>query len=137
MHEVAAMRGVVQTALEHLHRAGGTQVTAVELVLSASGHLTEEAACQHFALFAANTPAAAATVTIIMRPATYQCFTCLRAFESTQPAESVVCPACGGVALEIEHEDICALRSIDVAMDGGPDDSGAAPTGTAHRSHAT
>lgn len=132
MHEVAAMRGVVQTALKHLQRAGGTRITGVELVLSASGHLTEEAARQHFAVFAANTPAADATVTIMLRPAAYQCFSCLRVFQSSQPAESIVCPACGGVALEIEHEDVCALQSIDVALDASADDAGAVPASAAN-----
>jgi Zn finger protein HypA/HybF involved in hydrogenase expression len=132
MHEVAAMRGVVQTALEHLQHVGGTRVTGVELVLSASGHLTEEAARQHFAVFAANTPAAAATVMIIMCPASYQCFTCLRVFQSSQPVESIVCPACGGVALEIEHEDVCALRSIDIALDDSADDADVVPTSAAN-----
>ena len=127
MHEVAAMRGVVQTALEHMQKAGGARVTGVELVLSTSGHLTAAAARQHFALCAANTAAANATVTIIERPARYQCFTCLQVFESTEPAESATCPTCGGVALEIEHEEICALRGIDIALEDGPDAAAARP----------
>ena len=116
MHEVAAMRGVVQTALDYLQRSGGTRVTGVELVLGASGHLTEEAARQHFALFAANTPAADATVTIIWRPATYQCFACLHRFQSVTPNVDATCPRCGAVALEIEHQEVCSLRSIDVTV---------------------
>jgi Zn finger protein HypA/HybF involved in hydrogenase expression len=117
MHEVAAMRGVVTTVLEHMQQAGGSRVTSVKLVLGASGHLTEEAARQHFAAFAAGTPAAAANVSISWLPATYQCFDCLHRFESTLPTADVVCPLCGAVALEITHEDVCSVRSIDIACD--------------------
>ena len=117
MHEVAAMRGVVTTVLEHMRQAGGSRVTGVELVLGASGHLTEEAARQHFAVFAAGTPAAAATVSISWLPAPYQCFDRLHRFQSTLPTADVVCPLCGGVALEVAHEDVCSVCSIDVACD--------------------
>jgi hydrogenase nickel insertion protein HypA len=117
MHEVAAMRAVVTTVLEHMQQAGGSRVTGVELVLGASGHLTEEAARQHFTVFAAGTPAAAATVSISWLPATYQCFECLHRFRSTLPTAEVVCPLCGAVALEIAHEDVCSVRSIDVTCD--------------------
>ncbi len=117
MHEVAAMRGVVTTVLEHMRQAGGSRVTGVEIVLGASGHLTEEAARQHFAVFAAGTPAAAATLSISWLPATYQCFECLHRFQSTLPTADVACPLCGAVALEVAHEDVCSVRSIDVACD--------------------
>jgi hydrogenase nickel incorporation protein HypA/HybF len=124
MHEVATIRGAVTTALEHMRRAGGTRVTSVELALGASGHLTEEAALQHFALFARGTPAEGAAVVISWLPATYQCFACLHRFQSVEAAEEVACPACGGVALEVAHEDACYVRSIDVTFDEDATSSG-------------
>jgi hydrogenase nickel insertion protein HypA len=117
MHEVAAMRGVVTTALEHMRQAGGSRITQVELELGASGHLTEEAARQHFALLAEGTPTAGATVTIVWLPATYQCFECLHRFRLATPAADATCPLCGAVALEVEHQDTCSVRSIDIAVD--------------------
>ncbi len=115
MHEVAAMRGVVGTILERTREAGAARVTRVRLMLGASGHLTEDAARQHFAVLAADTPASDADLDIEWLPATYQCFDCLQRFESAQPPAEVVCPACGGLALEIGHQDVCYVSEIDVA----------------------
>jgi len=124
MHEVAAMRGAVTTALEQMRAAGATRVTEVHMLLGASGHLTEEAARQHFAVFSTGTPAEHATLTFTWLPATYKCLGCLRVFESTEPAVSVECPACSAVALEIAHDETCAVRYVDVAYD---EDADAAP----------
>ncbi len=118
MHEVAAMHDVVATALAALRaeagRSGarGARVTSVQIVLGASGHLSEEAARLHFELQAADTPVEGARLDFIWLPATYQCFTCLRRFESAMPSESVVCPDCGDVAIEITHDDTISVRSI-------------------------
>lgn len=115
MHEVAAMRGVVGTILERARESGATYVTRVRLVLGASGHLTKDAARQHFSVLAADTPAADAKLDIEWLPAMYQCFDCLHQFESVQPPDEVSCPACGGLALEIGHQDVCYVSEIDVA----------------------
>ncbi len=120
MHEVAAMRGVVTSALEAMRAAGATRVVGTHLLLGASGHLSEEAARQHFATLAKGTPAEGAALTFTWLPATYQCVDCLHRFESAAPAESVACPDCGGVALEIAHQDTCALVSIDVTAEADP-----------------
>jgi Zn finger protein HypA/HybF involved in hydrogenase expression len=111
------MRAAVDAAVETMRRAGGSRVMAVELVLGASGHVTEEIARQYFELFAAGTPAAGADITIVWLPATYQCFGCLNRFHSASRPEEVDCPICGGVALEIAHEDVCAVRSVEVTFD--------------------
>jgi hydrogenase nickel incorporation protein HypA/HybF len=117
MHEVAAMQGMVWTVLEHMQQAGASHVTQVQLMLGASGHFTEEAARQHFAVLAAGTPAENATLEITWLPVTYQCFSCLHRFASCEPAEQMTCPQCGGQALVIEHQDVCYVFAIDVAFD--------------------
>jgi hydrogenase nickel incorporation protein HypA/HybF len=123
MHEVAAMHDVVATALDAMQteagRSGarGSRVTSVQIALGASGHLSGEAARLHFDLQAAGTPAEGARLDFIWLPATYQCFMCLRQFDSVLPPESVVCPDCGGVAIEIAHDDTITVRSITVEME--------------------
>jgi Zn finger protein HypA/HybF involved in hydrogenase expression len=117
MHEVAAMRGIVATVLEQMQAAGATRVTTVELVLGASGHLSEDAARQYWEVFTRDTPAHDAAVIFTWLPATYQCFSCMQRFPVTRPSAVVACPACGDIALEVEHEDTCAVRSLDVAFD--------------------
>lgn len=117
MHEVAAMQGAVRTILEHMQQAGGSRVTTVELMLGASGHFTEEAARQHFTVLTTGTPAEGAALEIFWLPATFQCFSCLHGFESCQPAEEVACPRCGDIALQINHQDACYVKAIEVSFD--------------------
>jgi hydrogenase nickel incorporation protein HypA/HybF len=119
VHEVAAVRGAVQAAVEYMQKAGAARLTKVHLVLGASGHLTEDAARQHFALCAQDTPAADAQLDITWEPATYQCFECLCHFASLEPPEVVRCPQCGGLALEVAHSDACYIAEIQV--DDGPE----------------
>ena len=114
MHEVAAMRGVVSSVLERMREEHGDEVSRVKLVLGVSGHLTEDAARQHFAVLAEGTPAEHAQLDIEWLPATYQCFDCLHRFTSIQPPDAVLCPECGGLALEIAHSDACYATEIDV-----------------------
>jgi hydrogenase nickel incorporation protein HypA/HybF len=117
MHGAAAMRGMVQTVLECLQQAGAAKVMSVKLVLGAAGHLTADAAFQHFAALTQGTTARDASLTIDWLPATYQCFACLQRFESCELADRVVCPECGEVALEIGHQDVCYVSAIDVSFD--------------------
>ena len=128
MHEVAAMQGMVRTVLEHMCEAGASRVTNVQLALGASGHFTAEAAQQHFQALTAGTPIERATLTILWLPAKFQCFSCLHRFESCETADQATCPSCGGIALEIEHQDICYVSTIDVAFN---DD--AVPNTSLHR----
>jgi hydrogenase nickel incorporation protein HypA/HybF len=114
MHEVAAMQGALANVLTAFERSGARSVTRVYLTLGASGHLTEEAARQHFAALAYGTPAADADLVITWLPAFYQCIECLTPFESLAPADAVACPQCGGVALETAHQDTCQVDAIDV-----------------------
>jgi hydrogenase nickel incorporation protein HypA/HybF len=124
MHELAATRGMLTAALERMRQVGATRVTRVELTIGASGHLTEDAVRQHFELLAQGTPAEGAALTFSWLPATYQCFTCLQEFASTAPPSEIACPACGGVALEVAHEETYYASMIEVAF--AADETGAA-----------
>jgi Zn finger protein HypA/HybF involved in hydrogenase expression len=114
MHEIAAIQGAVSDVLSAFQQSGGRRVTHVYLTLGASGHLTEEAARQHFTLLAQGTPAVEAELVIAWLPASYQCVSCLNQFESLAPADAVACPQCGGVALETAHQDVGWVEAIDV-----------------------
>jgi len=117
MHEVAAMQGVVSTILEAMRQAGGSRITQVQLMLGTSGHFTEEAARQHFAALAVGTPAEDAALGITWLPAAYQCFSCLHRFERCEPDVQVTCPRCREVALEVGHQDVCAVSTIDISFE--------------------
>jgi hydrogenase nickel incorporation protein HypA/HybF len=132
VHEIAAMQGMVKTVLNSMQQAGASRVMNVELVLGASGHFTAEGAYQHFEVLTKGTPIEGASLMILWFPATFQCFSCLHRFESSDTVEqagaslagggnsdtsALTCPNCGGVALEIEHQDVCYVNSIDVAYE--------------------
>jgi hydrogenase nickel incorporation protein HypA/HybF len=125
MHELAAVRGATQTALEWMRAAGAARVTRVHLVLGASGHSSEDAVRQHFALCARDTPAAEAQLDITWEPVNYQCFECLSRFTSLEPPEIVRCPQCDGLALEVAHSDACYVAAIEVVDEAKPDTVGA------------
>ena len=117
MHEMTAMQGVIHVVLESLRKAGGKRVTNVQLILGASSHLSADAAYQRFEVLAKDTPAEKASLTIEWLPAAYYCLSCQRSFESSEPSSQVACPECGEAALEITHQDICAVSAIDIVCD--------------------
>lgn len=112
MHEGSVMQTVVTTLLAELEKSGGGRVARVQLELGIAEHFTEEAVRQYFQVLTRNTPAEGAWLELAWLPATCQCLSCLRRFEST--SEPGICPACGEVGLEIAHQDACAIRAIDV-----------------------
>ena len=117
MHEAAAMQAIIPIILQRMHQAGASRVLHVQLVLSASGHLTAQAVQQHVEALAAGTPIAGASLTIQWLAAQYQCFFCLHRFERGEPSNQVTCPACGEAALEIGHQDVCAVSAIAVSCE--------------------
>jgi Zn finger protein HypA/HybF involved in hydrogenase expression len=100
-----------------MRQAGAARVTNVQLSVAVSGHACEDVLRQYFALCTATTPADGATLTIIWHPATYRCLSCQAVFQSLQPGVEALCPACGDTAMEIDHQDICAVSALDVAFD--------------------
>ena len=119
MHEAAAMQGMVRAVLQCMKQVGASRVTNVQLILGASGHLTADAAYQHFEVLVKGTPIEDASLTIQWLPAQYQCFFCQHRFESSEPSDQVTCPECGEVALEVGHQDVCYVSAIDVAFKDG------------------
>lgn len=122
MHEAALMQGAVQEALAKMREAGGARITRVVLTLGASSHFTEEIAQQHFAIDVLGTPAEDAALDIEWLPASYSCLKCLQTFASIEAPEIATCPACGGIALETDHADVCYIREIEVEGIGRPCD---------------
>ena len=116
MHEATAMQEIVRNILHCMQQAGASRVINVQLVLGASGHLTAEAANQHFEALVNGTPIEGASLTIQWLPAQYQCFFCLHRFESGEPSNHVTCPVCGEAALEVGHRDMCSVSAIDVSF---------------------
>ncbi len=120
MHEVAQMQGMVTEIIACAGAAQAQRITRVALRLGASGHMTEAAARQHFAILDAGTLAEGARLDITWLPATYQCFNCGQLFSVMDPQESLLCPICGEIALEVDHADVCYAESIEVDTAASP-----------------
>jgi hydrogenase nickel insertion protein HypA len=114
MHEVAVMQGVVKTILHSLSQAGASRVTNVQLIIGRSGHFTEENVRQHFKILTKDTPIEGASLTLSWLPATVQCLSCLHQFSCCESAEQTMCPICGDMVIEIDHQDTCFVSTIDV-----------------------
>lgn len=114
MHELPLVSGLLEQALEQMRALGATSLKSVEIRISGPGHLTPEAAAQHFEILARETPAANAEVRVSILPATLRCFDCLHVFESTLPAFEAVCPRCGGRPLPGGAAEICELGEVAV-----------------------
>lgn len=106
------MQGVINTILATLANADASRVTNVQLAVGTAGHFTEEAVRQYFQALTQDTPIEGATLVLSWLPATYQCLSCQKRFEST--SSTAICPHCGDVALEVSHQDECYVQSIDV-----------------------
>lgn len=86
--------------------------------------MTAEAAHQLFEMLIRGTPVEGASLAIQWLPARYQCLTCRCHFESGEPCEQVLCPQCGEIALVVEQQEICTVRSIDVSFPAVQGDTG-------------
>ncbi len=120
MHEIAVMQGTISTIVGTMRQAGGDRITSVHLSLGASSHMSEESARQHFDMLAAGTPAENAELIIMWLPATYQCFSCGQRFEVIEVTETVSCPHCDSVALEVDHQDLCYASEIKIEVCNPP-----------------
>jgi len=118
MAEVTAMQVAVALALARLSQLDQPQVVSVELAVGVSGHISEAALRQEFALYAAGTPLQHAELHIVWAPTRYQCFDCLCQFTSSAAPEDARCPECGGIALEIDHDESCYVQSLNLAEQG-------------------
>jgi hydrogenase nickel incorporation protein HypA/HybF len=112
MHEGAVMQTVVTTILRELAKAQGVRATHIQLELGTSEHFTEEAVRQYFQVLIRDTPVEGAELELVWLPAIYQCLSCAQRFQST--ASPGICAQCGDIGLEVEHQDGCTLRAMDV-----------------------
>ncbi|HEU5349046.1 MAG TPA: hydrogenase maturation nickel metallochaperone HypA [Ktedonobacterales bacterium] len=108
--------------LARISPAEGVRITRVVLVLGPSEHFAEDVARQHFLMNAQGTPAENAALDIERLPVIYRCSSCLHTFSSAESSQTVVCPVCGSISLEIGHARAFYIREIEVD-EGAPQSS--------------
>jgi hydrogenase nickel incorporation protein HypA/HybF len=109
MHELSIAASIVEQATELCHRSGGRRVTEITLRIGRLAGVHLAALRFGFDLVAADTPLAAATLTIVEVPVRVWCPACSAAVE-LPGLQRFACPACGlptgeirtGRELEIE-----------------------------------
>ena len=109
MHELSIAASIVEQATELCRRSGGRRVTEITLRIGRLAGVHLSALRFGFDLVAADTPVAAATLTIVEVPVRVWCPACSAAVELPS-LQRFACPACGlptgelrtGRELEIE-----------------------------------
>lgn len=109
MHELSIAASIVEQATELCRRSGGRRVTEITLRIGRLAGVHLSALRFGFDLVAADTPVAAATLTIVEVPVRVWCPACSAAVE-LPGLQRFACPACGlptgelrtGRELEIE-----------------------------------
>ncbi|GAA4707471.1 hydrogenase maturation nickel metallochaperone HypA [Phytohabitans rumicis] len=108
MHEIGLCEGVVETVLR---RAAGRPVRRIRLRAGVRHAIVPESMSQAFALVAAGTEAASATVDLVTVPARLRCETC--GAEADTVDLLAVCPSCGSDRVRLTGGDELVLESIE------------------------
>ncbi len=113
MHEFGLCDGIIEAVSR---RAAGRRVARVRVRAGTLLRIQEGAFLEAFAHAAAGTEAESAAVELQVLPARVLCRNCRR--ESQSNDAIVVCPACGGVDLELTGGEELILESIEYAPAG-------------------
>ncbi|MDQ6725616.1 MAG: hydrogenase maturation nickel metallochaperone HypA [Actinomycetota bacterium] len=108
MHELGLCEAIVG-AVEK--RAGEREVTRVRVHVGRLHHVHPEAFEQSFMMAAAGGVASEAEAELVLLPVRARCGTC--AGETEADEVPLVCPACGGVDMELTGGDELLLESIE------------------------
>ena len=112
MHELGLCEAIVD-AVER--RAGDRPVARVTVRVGRLLHVHPDAFDQSFAMAGAGSVAADATAELVFLPVRGRCPRCAREFEvdGVIDVPPSVCPACGGVDVELTGGDELLLESIE------------------------
>ncbi len=112
VHEFGITQSILEAALDHAMAAGANRVTQLNLVLSASSHITEDSVQMYFDALSKGSMAEGAQLVFEREPADFRCLSCGHEFEAD--GTSAVCPRCGELAQPLPPESELYLESIDV-----------------------
>jgi len=110
MHEFGLCEGMLEAVRK---RAAGRPVAGIRVRCGVRHAVDDAAMTQAFALIAAGTEAADASVELVTVPATVTCRDCGGVDETTDPL--AVCKRCGGLNVEVSGGDELTLESIRYA----------------------
>lgn len=115
MHEFGLCEGIVDAVQR---RAAGRPVARVRVRVGVLHQVVAEAFEQAFTHAASGTEAAGAAVDLVVIPIQAVCRTCTASVDSADVI--AICPACGGVDLDLTSGDELVLESIEYRDPAAP-----------------
>jgi hydrogenase nickel incorporation protein HypA/HybF len=113
MHELPATQGLLDLALEHMEKAGGSRIDAINLVVGDLTSIVDDSVQFYFDLLSRDTAAAGAELRFRREPGQGSCGECGHEWDVKPPLERV-CPACGSLALRVTGGREFYVDSIEV-----------------------
>ncbi len=111
MHELPVTQSILDLTLAHAREAGARRVLAVNLVLGAASHESEDSLRFYWEMLSADTPAQGAPLRVRHAPAELRCLECAAVFSAE--AERA-CPTCLSPRVVLHSGDDLRVESIDV-----------------------
>lgn len=113
MHELPITESILSIALEAARGANAARIVAINLVIGDLSSIVDDSVQFYFDLLSQGTPAEGAVLRFRREQATAACGDCGHCFEVTPPLVPV-CPACGGLRLQVSGGRGFAVDSIEV-----------------------
>lgn len=112
MHELPVTENILEIALRHAEKAEAQRVTDIHLVIGQLSTIIDESIQFYWDMLSEGTAAQGACLHFERIPLVMRCQACSHSFE---PEElEYVCPACGGLEVEIVKGNEFFLDSIQV-----------------------
>lgn len=114
MHELSVTESILEIALRYGREAGAAGVTDLYLVIGDLSSIVDESVQFYWDIIAEDTPAAGSTLHFRRIPGRLGCRTCGHTYS---PNETLPCPACGGIEIDVLAGDEFYLESIEVTLE--------------------
>lgn len=121
MHELTVTESILEIALRHSREAGATAITDLFLVIGDLSTIVDESVQFYWDILSEGTPAAGSKLHFRRIPGRLCCRTCGYTYS---PRDSLPCPACDGIEVDIIAGEEFYLDAIEVAT-GTPETSNA------------
>ncbi len=113
MHEMPATQGMLDLALEHMRKAGGRRITAIDVVVGELTSIVDDSVQFYFDVMSRDTAASGAELRFRREAAEGRCGECGHAWDVKPPLDRM-CPECGSLALRVTGGREFFVESIEV-----------------------
>jgi hydrogenase nickel incorporation protein HypA/HybF len=111
MHELSVTESILEIALRHGREAGAAAVTDLFLVIGELSTIVDESVQFYWDIVSEGTPAAGSKLHFRRVPGRLGCRACGHTYS---PRDDLLCPACGGVEIDVLAGEEFYLEAIEV-----------------------